>query len=753
MNFVSLIILFQFVLSSIIASLGIWTWINKGKSLQSHSILMIYLSVASWLIINTLELLATGFELKYFWGRVQYIPLVILPIAWYYFALSYSQPHHRLRKLDYFLPIGVATVIAILALTNEIHHLFWTDVSLNTSLSIAYLDQKIGIAFVAYVLYLLVMLVLGIYQIIINIRLSGPTQSWQSTVLLMSAIAVCASVAWDISDLTFLPEPELTSFVLAFVVPIVGNILDRLRYADIMPAAYSQVFKHLDDGVIVTSPDHRILDMNERARSLVTNPHSDYMKDVSQVFPFIAPLTRNGELREVSSVKINMDSESFIFDISMASIKDNRSNIMSHIFLLQDVTERDVRERILLQRNEELEILNQISGFASSSRDITDILTFVVELASMTFKTSSAYIAKVDLAEDQLTIMAGFVDLYAKYTVASNDSLQLDFKLSEIAPHLTDWLIDPKHHNITHVDPTSNDEVNRTLQAYLFKSALSFPIYIKSKLYGFISIVESEKPREFEVSEIQLLQSIAHQVGSAIENAQLYSELTRGVQERAITEEQLRNSLEEKNTLLKEVHHRVKNNLQVISSLLRLQLAVANDPKMNELIQDSQSRIQSMALVHELLYQSEDLSTIDLGEYLEFLSHSLMASYQSKSQHISILADCHSFDVTIETAITCGLLLNELVSNAIKHAFPSQRSGTITVRLSPLDDQTMQLVVADDGIGMPTKEDTDKQKNSLGLKLIDSFINQLLAQLTIKNDSGTRYEITMPIINGEQQAG
>lgn len=742
MNFTYFIIIFQIILSTVVASNGLWVWNKKDRSIQSDSLLVLYMAIAVWVLINMLEILAVGFENKYIWARLQYIPLVILPVAWFCFTQSYSRSQYQLGKIEYASIIFIGTAIAVIALTNDTHHLFWSEVMLRTVSDTPYLDLNVGIAFIFYVIYMLVLIFIGIYQLITSIRISGPMRSWQSTLLLISVIAVFVSIMMDVSKTIFFPEPELTSLVLACVVPLVGHILDKLNYADIMPAAYYQVFEHLEDGVIVTTPNQRIIDMNKRARALAVNTARDQLNTLNQVFPFLVPVQNGNGLIDHSSPETPL-----ILDMSTAPIKDNRSQIQSQIILLRDVTEHHTRENILVQRNQELEILNQISGYASSSRNLSEILTFVVELSCITFKSTSAYIAKVDQPQNDLTVMAGFVNPNTENDLSAADNMsQKNYKISETTPHLMEWLNDPTNHNISHFNPSSDEQYNKLLATFSVQSVLSFPIQIKGDLYGFISIVEAHKHRDFEASEIQLLQLIANQMGSAIENAQLYSALTRQIEERSIAEEQLRNSLNEKDTLLKEVHHRVKNNLQVISSLLRLQLTSVDDPRMTELIQDSQSRIQSMALVHELLYQSEDLSTINLGEYLEFLSHSLMASYQSRTQQIDINTQCHDFNVTIETAITCGLLLNELVSNAIKHAFPQRESGTIDVSIEPAEEQKMLLTVQDDGIGIAmTPQINHKRGNSLGLKLIDSFVNQLNAQMDIKSDSGTCYEITIPI--------
>lgn len=745
MYYVYLLGIFQIVLCAIIISLGLWKWNTRDKSVQSNSQLLLYLSVSLWLLLNALEVISAGFDGKYLWGRLQYIPLLVLPIAWYYYSITYVGVYDQIQKLETAIIVFVASLLGLLAFTNDLHHFFWIDVTLKETSGIRYLDQTEGFAFYAFLLFVSLLVFSGIYNISKSLRMSGPMKSWQSTLLLVSAIAVFSTVIVDVSKMSFFPEPEISSIMLAFVIPVVGYTMDKLRYVDVLPAAHYLVFEHLEDGVVVISPNGMIIDMNTRAQSLATDVTraSQQQVTVNEAFPFLQKVDSLIDLGELETIAIPHGSRTILLDLSVVPIQDRRSNIQSYILLLRDVTEQSHRESTLLQRNKELEILNQITGFASSTHDLTRILDFIVELTCITLGSTSAYIVEVNKAEDRLTITAGFENPNSKHYSGTDKTTNCNYVISEVVPEIFDWLDQSDTYQISHVDANPEETINPILRDYLVQSILSVAIKIKGELYGFISVVESEKHRHFEASEIQLLQSIAHQIGGAIENAQLYTELTREVSDRATAEAQLRSSLKEKETLLKEVHHRVKNNLQVISSLLRLQLTSSNAPNISDLIRDSQSRIQSMALVHELLYQSEDLSTIDLGQYLEFLTHSLMASYQSQAQQIDIQTSCDSFDVNIETAITCGLLLNELVSNAIKHAFPTGEQGTVQVSIER-GDTNINLIVQDNGVGL--KEDhSEVHRNSLGLKLIDSFINQLDAKMSLTTGAGTRYEIKMPI--------
>lgn len=175
--------------------------------------------------------------------------------------------------------------------------------------------------------------------------------------------------------------------------------------------------------------------------------------------------------------------------------------------------------------------------------------------------------------------------------------------------------------------------------------------------------------------------------------------------------------LVEKEMLLREIYHRTKNNMQVIASMLKLQAEYAVDEGVRETIKNMEHRIQAMLLVHRKLYQTRDLSRINLREYLHELSHLLMRSYRESSQKVFLHLDIENIEVLIDIAIPCGLIVNELMSNALKHAFPGDRRGDIRIRLSRSRRKDIELVVADSGTGVPRGFNFEDQ-NSLGIKTI-----------------------------------
>lgn len=215
--------------------------------------------------------------------------------------------------------------------------------------------------------------------------------------------------------------------------------------------------------------------------------------------------------------------------------------------------------------------------------------------------------------------------------------------------------------------------------------------------------------------------------------------LQESVAERQRAETQIQASLQEKEVLLKEIHHRVKNNMQVISSLLRLQSGAINDPHIREIFGESQNRIRSMTLVHEKLYQSPDLAKIDFQEYVTLLVNSLFHSYGVSQTKVNLRIEVTVTRLAIDTAIPCGLIINELVSNALKYAFPGERIGMITVRVTYIQSNLIELTVADDGAGMPADlepENTD----TLGLQLVRTISEeQLQGRVSIRRENGTQF--------------
>jgi PAS domain S-box-containing protein len=285
----------------------------------------------------------------------------------------------------------------------------------------------------------------------------------------------------------------------------------------------------------------------------------------------------------------------------------------------------------------------------------------------------------------------------------------------------------------------------------------------QTSLWGLLIAHSCLHDREWLPAEIDLLQQLATQVGIAIQQANLYTTLER--------------QLAQKEVLLKEVHHRVKNNLQVISSMLWMQAEVAQHPTVSSALADTRSRIQAMALIHETLYRSNDLGQLNFHDYVQHLANSILAAHSTRPNQIMLLYHLQPVAFNLETAIPCGLLLNELITNAVKHAFPNCKQGEIRITLERhssmpaalaatalpesqavssskskrvLSAPQYVLTVQDNGVGIPGDLDL-KNLNSLGLKIAYDLALQLRGTLELERTQGTLFRFTFSELEYRQR--
>ncbi len=313
------------------------------------------------------------------------------------------------------------------------------------------------------------------------------------------------------------------------------------------------------------------------------------------------------------------------------------------------------------------------------------------------------------------------------------------------------------------------------------EDALLVPVEVRpGQIEGIISLGQPLDGRRPDSEMVQALEVFASQAAAAIENARLYEQVQQDLVERMQAAEQLRRlneqledrvkertaelartnqtlqaeiverqriearitaSLHEKELLLQEIHHRVKNNLQVISSLLNLQAGYIDDLALREILRESQNRVRSMALVHEKLYRSDDLAHVDLAEYIRNLATFLFRSYTAAAGRVSLDIQADDVFLSIDAAVPCGLILNELISNALKHAFPGDRKGQIRVELQAGENRQISLIVGDTGIGFPQDFDFENA-TSLGMQLVQTLVMQLNGTLEIDGTAGSEFRIT-----------
>jgi two-component sensor histidine kinase len=216
------------------------------------------------------------------------------------------------------------------------------------------------------------------------------------------------------------------------------------------------------------------------------------------------------------------------------------------------------------------------------------------------------------------------------------------------------------------------------------------------------------------------------------------------ITERKQAEVKIKTSLAEKETLLKEIHHRVKNNLQIIRSLIRFQSMKVNDPKIEELFNECVNRVSAMAVLHEQTYLSKDLANINVKEYLEMLVNDLTAAYNIDMK-LKVETDIQIETLGVDTLMPIGLIINEIISNSLKYAFKDRNNGTIKVSMVSNEDGTLTLKILDNGVGIPDMKIWDNAE-TLGMELIKTLVDQLSGSVDLNNGSGTEFDIQFPLV-------
>jgi two-component sensor histidine kinase/putative methionine-R-sulfoxide reductase with GAF domain len=385
------------------------------------------------------------------------------------------------------------------------------------------------------------------------------------------------------------------------------------------------------------------------------------------------------------------------------------------------------------RRMTELDALNNISQAVTSELDLDPLLEIIGTQIQTIFDVQNVYIALYDRRSGTISL---------PYFV--NDSVRETVPPIQFGEGITSHILKTREPLVINRD---SEERMTKLGAKTFgntaKSYLGVPILVGEDVIGVISIQSSDREGVFDDSNVRLMETVAATVGAAIQNAQLYGAMQQEVVTRQRAEEEIKASLKEKEVLLKEIHHRVKNNLQIITSLLNLQSAQLQDPEASMLFRESQSRVRSMALIHEKLYQSKDLARVDFNAYVRDLMVYLFRSFATNSDVVRTRIEMDGMYLEIDTAIPCGLIISELVTNALKYAFPDGRRGEIYIGLKRIEERNLSLVVTDDGVGFPDGFDW-RESDSLGLQLVTTLTNQLHGTMDVSGTNGASFKLTFP---------
>ncbi len=419
---------------------------------------------------------------------------------------------------------------------------------------------------------------------------------------------------------------------------------------------------------------------------------------------------------------LSKDQGELIISWHRTVLRDVKGNVIGTLSSGEDVTERVLRERKARDTSEKTikrqEVLLELAK--NDMHDLNGSLKKVIESVSHVLSVDEVSIWFLNPDKTEL-------ECYDNYNLSKNShSKGKKFKTENIP----NYLVLLKENLSLAVFDAMNDSRIKELQVVLkpqgTTSLMDVPIWINGDVVGVICNRNIEK-RIWSFEDQDFAASISNMISTYLESS-----------ERKQAEKKIKESLKEKELLLREIHHRVKNNMQIISSLLSLQSSHLEDDEAIKTLEESQSRVKSMALIHEKLYKSDNLAKIDFTEYVKSLCSNLMYTYVEDPEKIKIKTEGESINLNVDTSIPCGLIINELVTNSIKHAFPNQR-GEISLKLNA-DHDTFSIAVRDNGVGFP--EDLNFQNTkTLGLQLVTSLVNQIDGDIKLCRDNGTKFEI------------
>jgi PAS domain S-box-containing protein len=657
--------------------LAFYIW-QRHRETAARTAVIVLLAGTGWILLNVFELGSTNLETKIFWSKLMFPAGIILSMGWFIFMLQYTG---RDKWLTYrsIVVLNIESVFTLLLVfTNEDHGLIWSSVSLVSKESYVSSQYIHGPWYWVHTIYLYFVVLAGTILLIQMLIRSQRFYRWQVIALLLVVFFPALQHVLYLLGLDLLTR--VIVIVLAFPAATIAMAwsIFRFRAGDVVPVAWRAVIDGMSDSVMVLDPQNCIMDVNPSAQYLVGCSASKAMrKPIEDLWPHWSDQITLSRFGTMASEEIVMDQgdEHHIYDVRISPLTDWYGGLISKVVVLRDITERKKAE-ILLHESEEK--FRTIFEHANDEIIYMDKNGTIIDINKKDKDTLFGY-------SPEEVIGKNFIDLsFAGLDVAEMSNLFQNLVIHSSSMPMT--LVELEFKN------KKGDTVFAEVSTRLIEK--------DGEVEGILSIV-------------------------------------RDITERKKAEEKIKASLKEKEVLLREIHHRVRNNLQVISSLLSLQSTYIKDDKYTEMLKESQNRIRAMALIHEKLYQSENLAKVDFSEYITALVNGLVCSYGASD--ITLKIKVNDISLGTDAAIPCGLIINELVSNSLKHAFPGGK-GKINVILHTINEN-IELVVSDNGIGIPENINF-RNTESLGLRLVTILAEgQLNGSIDLDRTKGTTFHI------------
>ncbi len=480
---------------------------------------------------------------------------------------------------------------------------------------------------------------------------------------------------------------------------------------------YRTVVNSANDGIaiiqdqIVEFVNPRLAEMGGYApEEIVGHPYTEFLfpeelQNVAKVYD--VRMAGDGAPSKYE-LHLHKKSGDFLFVEVNSSLIPYR-NRPAVLIIIRDSTERRRTEKLK-------ESIFRISGAAISSDNLEGLFQSIHRVIADLMPARNFYIALYDQSLDLISFPY-FVDTYDPAPNPKKPGRGLtEYVLRTGKPLLASPEVFAELESRGEVESVGAPSIDW----------LGVPLNIDGRTIGVLVVQTYTEGVRYGEEEKNVLKFVSDQVAMTVH--------------RKRAEAQIKAQLQEKDVLLKEVHHRVKNNMQVISSLLNLQTRRVKDPDVLAMFKESQRRIRSMALIHERLYQSSDLSRIEFSQYLRNLATHLFHSYQVDASRVHLKIKAEEVHLNINTAIPCGLIVNELVSNALKHGFPEGRSGELGIDLHRAEGDRYVLRVKDDGVGFPEGLDFRKTE-TLGMQIVSTLVEQIDGRLDLSRKNGTAFRL------------
>ncbi len=483
---------------------------------------------------------------------------------------------------------------------------------------------------------------------------------------------------------------------------------DEFTFNDNFYALFRTTAKEMG-GYIMSSQDYANTFIHPDDRFMVA---SEIKKALETSDPFF--------VRKLEHRIVYADGEPGFITVRYFVVKDKNGKTVKTYGINQDITQR-IQTQEALQR--ELEVNSALAALytplVSPATTLHEIAYAVLEHAQRLTRSERGYVSVIDPDTGRNVGYTRTKILPKQYTISGDDN-SFEFPRNPDGAYTGLWGHSLNAKQAFFTNTPSKDPSSK----FTLKRFLSVPVLLENELVGQISLANSGG--DYTDRDLSSVKRLAEFYALAIQRKRF--------------EDKIKHSLDEKVLLLKEIHHRIKNNLQIVISLLHLQTSYLKEEKICDYFKDNESRIRSMALIHEKLYQSGEFSEVDFADYIKRLAHDLLQVYRINNSMVNLKLYTEKIPLKIDKAVPCGLLLNELVLNSLKHAFKGGRDNTISITLKKTADQKILLDVADNGIGLPAKLNLSNPA-TLGFSLIVSLSCQLNGTISIGNKNGTRFRI------------